>query len=280
MLVVCASTLPVFHFSIFTSVLAQNYSSADTVTEYPNKGTYYHDKFEGRTTASGEVFDQNAFTAAHWRIKLGTYILVTNQNTGLQVIVKVNDRCPRHGVIDLSHRAATAVGIRGCQPVTVRLLSDDYEEQWLAQEMQFDSVRSRRHPDLPTALEVLARAAAASSGETVGTSDSSPDVVVSAPAASPSTGHSKPHDHPASQSLANGRYNLILCNVATHGEAYNNIQKLPPKFQEMARVEAVGDSSDLRVSLDVRLPRTQVDALRRTLSSSFPKVSVIPATGE
>jgi len=278
MLVVCASTLPVFHVPIFTSVLAQNYSSSDTVTEYPNKGTYYHDKFEGRTTASGEVFDQNAFTAAHWRIKLGTYILVTNQNTGLQVIVKVNDRCPRHGVIDLSHRAATAVGIRGCQPVTVRLLSDDYEEQWLAQEMQFDSVRSRRHPNLPTALEVLARAAAAS-GETDGTDGSSPEVAVSAPTTS-STGHSKPHDHTAPHNSTDSRYNLILCNVATHGEAYNNIQKLPPKFQEIARVEAVGDSSDLRVSLDVRLPRTQVDALRRTLSSSFPKVSVIPAIGE
>ena len=116
-IVICVSLVFIFQFPFLNSISAQNYSSNDTVTEYPNKGTYYNDKFEGRKTASGEIFDQNAFTAAHWRIKLGTYILVTNQNTGLQVIVKVNDRCPKHGVIDLSHRAATAIGIRGCQPV-------------------------------------------------------------------------------------------------------------------------------------------------------------------
>ena len=46
---------------------AQNYAVTDTVTEYPNKGTFYHDRFEGRKTANGEIFDQNKFTAAHWK---------------------------------------------------------------------------------------------------------------------------------------------------------------------------------------------------------------------
>ena len=96
--------------------MAQNYAVTDTVTEYHNKGTFYHDRFEGRKTANGEIFDQNKFTAAHWKIKLGTMVMVTNRNTGLQVIVRVNDRCPKRGVFDLSHRAATAIGIKGCQP--------------------------------------------------------------------------------------------------------------------------------------------------------------------
>ena len=64
-------------FALSTAVVqAQNYSSEDTVTEYPNKGTYYHDRFVGRKTSSGEIFDQNLFTAAHWKIKFGTLVLV------------------------------------------------------------------------------------------------------------------------------------------------------------------------------------------------------------
>ncbi len=94
------------------TVAGQNYDVNDTVTEYLLKGTYYHNKFEGRKTACGEIFDQNLFTAAHWKIKMGTYVMVTNRNSGLQVIVKINDRCPKHGVLDMTHRAANAIGIR------------------------------------------------------------------------------------------------------------------------------------------------------------------------
>ena len=122
---------------------AQSYDVNDTVTEYPMKGTFYHNKFEGRKTASGEIFDQNLFTAAHWKIKKGTYVLVTNRNTGLQVIVKINDRCPRRGVLDMTRRAAHAIGIRGCQPVTVRILPEGYEKICEEQDAKFDSVPSR-----------------------------------------------------------------------------------------------------------------------------------------
>ena len=129
-----------------TVLRAQNYNVNDTLTEYPMKGTFYHNRFEGRKTASGEVFNQNLFTAAHWKIKLGTYVLVTNRNTGLQVIVKINDRCPRRGVLDMTRRAANGIGIKGCQPVTVRILPEGYEELCEAQDYTFDSVASRLAP--------------------------------------------------------------------------------------------------------------------------------------
>lgn len=236
---ICAVLLSAFHLSLFTSLVAQNYSTGDTVTEYPNKGTFYHDKFEGRKTASGEVFDQNAFTAAHWRIKLGTYIMVTNQNTGLQVIVKVNDRCPKHGVIDLSRRAATAIGIRGCQPVTVRLLPEGYEQRCMEQDSQFDSVHSRLRPKPQPAATPLAEPT--------------------------SVHHTEEH------------YNLTLCSVASHGEAYGSIQKLPAKYQGKALVETTDESGDLRISLDVRLPKSEAEALRLALADKFPQAVVVPA---
>jgi len=69
--------------------------------------SYYADKYHGRTTASGEPFDQNAMTAAHKRLPFGTRVRVTNLDNGKSVIVRVNDRGPfiRGRVIDLSKAA-------------------------------------------------------------------------------------------------------------------------------------------------------------------------------
>lgn len=126
-----------------TTVSAQKFSSDDTVTEYSMNGTMYHNKFEGRKTANGEIFNHNLFTAAHRKFKFGTLLLVTNKNTGLSVIVKVNDRCPRKTVIDMTRRAAYGIGIKGCQPVNVRVLPPSYEEEWASQDAKYDSVASR-----------------------------------------------------------------------------------------------------------------------------------------
>ncbi|MBQ8704563.1 MAG: hypothetical protein IJ524_09360 [Bacteroidales bacterium] len=226
---------------------AQNYSVTDTVTEYPNKGTFYHDLFEGRKTSSGEVFDQNKFTAAHWKIKLGTYVMVTNQRTGLQVIVKVNDRCPKRGVFDMSHRAAAAIGIRGMQPVTVRILPDGYEERWAAQELQFDSVRSRLYPG------------------------------VANPPASPSTGAGTTPRATASgkgSGTDTGSYNLLLGNAASHSEVFTQTRRLPAAYRDHVTVEPLEGCDSLSISLTVHYTRQQAEQLARTLRNTFPKVRV------
>lgn len=233
-------------FAVFLgSVHAQNYSVDDTVYEYPNKGTFYHDRFEGRKTASGEVFDQNKFTAAHWKIKLGTFIMVTNRNTGLQVIVKVNDRCPKRGVIDMSHRAAAAIGIRGCQPVTVRILPTGYEERWAAQETLFDSIKSRISPRI--------------------SKKTPPPSVAKAIAEVP----------PASDRF--GGYNLLLGTVTTHGEAFTLTQRLPEKYREQVSVDSLEGSNMLRLTLETHQPRQKVDQLRRSLKEIFPQARVVVA---
>jgi len=72
-------------------------------------GPYYH----GRTTASGEVFNQYALTAAHKTLPFGTRVKVTNTSTGQTVTVRINDRGPFIGnrEYDLSRAAADAVGL-------------------------------------------------------------------------------------------------------------------------------------------------------------------------
>lgn len=68
---------------------------------------YYHDKFNGRKTASGEVFSNKKQTAAHKKLPLGTVVKVTNKANGKWVLVKINDRGPftRGREIDLSKKA-------------------------------------------------------------------------------------------------------------------------------------------------------------------------------
>ena len=81
--------------------------------------SYYNDRFQGRPTASGELHDQNAFTAASRDLPLGATATVTNLENGKSVEVEIIDRGPyRRGlVIDLSKRAANSIGIDGAQGV-------------------------------------------------------------------------------------------------------------------------------------------------------------------
>jgi rare lipoprotein A len=69
--------------------------------------SYYHDKFNGRKTASGIRFDNTKYTAAHKKLPFGTIVKVTNETNGKFVIVQITDRGPFSKVreIDLSKKA-------------------------------------------------------------------------------------------------------------------------------------------------------------------------------
>jgi len=72
---------------------------------------YYHNKFNGRKTANGEVFSNNKLTAAHKSLNFGTKVKVTNIKNNKSVIVTINDRGPfTKGLeIDLSKKAFDAI---------------------------------------------------------------------------------------------------------------------------------------------------------------------------
>jgi len=79
------------------------------------KATYYHSKFVGRKTTSGQVYRHEKFTAAHKTLPFGTEVTVVNPRNGKSVVVVINDRGPfhKHLMIDLSQAAARAIGIIG-----------------------------------------------------------------------------------------------------------------------------------------------------------------------
>lgn len=74
--------------------------------------SWYGEPFHGRPTASGEIFDQTAMTAAHRTLPLRSLARVTRLDTGDSVLVRINDRGPfiEGRIIDLSRAAAAELG--------------------------------------------------------------------------------------------------------------------------------------------------------------------------
>lgn len=95
---------------------------------YEQTGTasWYGAQFHGQRTASGEVFDQEALTAAHPTLPIPSLVQVTNLENGREIIVRVNDRGPFVGerLLDVSRGAAQALGFEqdGHARVHVRYL--------------------------------------------------------------------------------------------------------------------------------------------------------------
>ena len=113
-------------------VFGQRYTTLATSRGYRETGvaSWYGEPFHGRPTASGEVFDTYALTAAHRTLPLHTCVEVERLSDGRSVTVKVNDRGPFADVdtriIDLSFAAAQKLGLidPGTAEVEVRALGD------------------------------------------------------------------------------------------------------------------------------------------------------------
>ncbi|AFL85781.1 rare lipoprotein A [Belliella baltica DSM 15883] len=98
---------------IFTLIIAISFSIIGCSPKITQTGqaSYYHDKFQGRTTANGEKYRKHKLTAAHKTLPFGTKVKVINQNNGKAVKVRINDRGPFVGgrIIDLSKKAARRI---------------------------------------------------------------------------------------------------------------------------------------------------------------------------
>ncbi len=112
------STLGLYSFN--------KYNADDSKTSI---ASFYHDKFNGRKTASGDIFSNSKMTAANRTLPFGTMLKVTNLRSGKSVIVEVNDRGPFHSsrAIDLSKAAFDAIGNtrRGTMPIEYEIVDND-----------------------------------------------------------------------------------------------------------------------------------------------------------
>jgi rare lipoprotein A (peptidoglycan hydrolase) len=107
------------------SAMAATRGGAHTVQV--GRASWYGPGLHGRRTASGERFDQHAFSAAHRSLKLNSIIRVTNLANGRSVVLRVNDRGPARAdrILDVSKRAANRLGFveKGTTRVRIEVLA-------------------------------------------------------------------------------------------------------------------------------------------------------------
>lgn len=92
-------------------------------------GVFYSNYYQGKMTASGQVFDQNGMTAAHKTLPFGTKVKLTKADKS--VVVTVNDRMPswNKNMIDMTLRAARELGITkaGRTMIELEIVSETIE---------------------------------------------------------------------------------------------------------------------------------------------------------
>ena len=105
------------------------YPKVDYTYDETGIGSWYGPNFHQKLTANGEIFDQNALSAAHRTLPMPSVVRVTNLENGRALVVRINDRGPfAHGrIIDLSRRAAQLLGFKrqGIAKMRVELLPDE-----------------------------------------------------------------------------------------------------------------------------------------------------------
>lgn len=94
-------------------VVAQQlmYGITETTEDFEGLASWYGPMFHGRLTANGEIYDQEAFTAAHPSLPFNTYLKVINLESEESVIVRINDRGPYipPRTLDLSRGVARCI---------------------------------------------------------------------------------------------------------------------------------------------------------------------------
>lgn len=132
----------------FASAIIRPVTAPATDHELDGYASWYAGKFQGRVTASGEVFDTNEMTAAHRTLPFDTVVEVTHLESSRAVEVRINDRGPfvEGRVIDLSRAAADALGMtgEGIAQVRLRVLFLPDPPTHLVQVASFASSRNAR----------------------------------------------------------------------------------------------------------------------------------------
>lgn len=258
-------------------------------------GTYYADRFVGRKTSCGEIFRQNQYTAAHKRIPMGTYLLVTYPVTNKQIVVRVNDRCPKPGILDMTKLAVHALGINGSGRVVVTTLdAETGYRMWSIQdtlamsEEEYYAFRDRSRPKRISPYPISP-------------TDEENDVQAPKPAKkkkkggvnTPSTNKIKAGETPdTTETLlqpaapthveelpavkTGALYDIELCIVNTQVAAQREAGRLPKELQDKALFRRNQLNNQVHVILAIADSRSHAVRTQAMLIDEFPDSCLIP----
>ena len=271
--------------------------SIDYLAEASNTtmlGTYYADRFVGRKTSCGEIFRQNQYTAAHKTLPMGTFLLVTYPVTNQHVVVRVNDRGPKPGILDMTKLAVHAIGIKGSGRVKVTILdpgmgyflwsNQDTLAMTEAEYMAFrDKSRIRRISPWPinsqgstTTLAQQGRPKRGAEPPPKGKQQKEIQRNTQASAAKDTALASK-QDTVVTEPTANGHlYDIELCTVGSQQAANNEAKRLPEDLQSKVVFDRNFQNRQVRIILVIAESRSHAVRTQAMLIDNFPDSYVIP----
>ena len=159
--------------------------------------SYYGEAFNGRPTSSGEIFDMNAYTAAHKTLPFGTFLEVTNLENGKKVVVRVNDRGPfvANRELDLSKAAAESLGMisRGITRVSIKKVDSlDHAALMATNDIYSDTSAEAAQKEAPFASNTQPEAVPVQKDEFSNAQTKASGTSAQAQAAQPNTMQSQP----------------------------------------------------------------------------------------
>ena len=127
------------------------YPKVDYDYDQTGIASWYGPGFHGKQTANGEVFDQNALTAAHPTLPMPSVVQVTNLENGRSIDLRINDRGPfkNERIIDVSRRAAQLLGFERKGTAKVRVVIREDESRQHAVVAQNKQVAETAPPAVP-----------------------------------------------------------------------------------------------------------------------------------
>ena len=254
-------------------------------------GTYYADRFVGRKTSCGEIFRQNQYTAAHKTIPMGTYLLVTYPVTNQHVVVKVNDRCPKPGILDMTKLAVHAIGIRGSGKVVVRTLDPNMgyclwsnQDTLVMSEAEYMAYRDRSRPRRISPWPINASLASNTRQLASNTPASAPSKQKSSTTEKPkkqpvATEEAPPVNPPTAvvdEHVPKGKtYDIELCTVGSQQAANNEANRLPQDMQNKVVFDRNFQNRQVRLILVLNESRSHAVRTQAMLIDDFPNSYII-----
>ncbi len=254
-------------------------------------GTYYADRFVGRKTSCGEIFRQNQYTAAHKTIPMGTYLLVTYPVTNQHVVVRVNDRCPKPGILDMTKLAVHAIGIRGSGKVVVRTLDPNMgyflwsnQDTLVMSEAEYMAYRDRSRPRRISPWPINANLASNTRQLASNTPASAPSKQKSSTTEKPkkqpvATEEAPPVNPPTAvvdEHVPKGKtYDIELCTVGSQQAANNEANRLPQDMQNKVVFDRNSQNRQVRLILVLNESRSHAVRTQAMLIDDFPNSYII-----
>jgi rare lipoprotein A len=259
------------------------YPAVDYDYDETGIASWYGPGFHGKKTANGEIYDQNALTAAHRTLPMPSRVRVTNLENGRSLVLTVNDRGPfAHGrIIDLSRRSAQLLDViqKGTAKVRVTILAD--ESRALA--ARYQNAANLADTGSPITVDKLPKASVAASDlPPPGQGDAATPPIEPATAPLETAAVEAPAPPPAAEEAVQvvpvGETNIYV-QAGAFG-VYENANAVRARLSSLGSVQmtqAVVNGADFyRVRLG---PFASVDAadrhLETVIASGFPDARII-----